>query len=170
MASAGSPYRLVPAHFYPWLYITPHMPSYIPTKWRTYRDHRFCDVISPHVYHRRSTVSLSQWSSSSVYSAIPSREFIRPTWYLSYVATVTAGYRAERFATCCHLAYASHWAYLLSTAGHVYYVSLQKFLFREKSMTLSTPWVNKKQDTKLLPITSPNNNWFSQFFRWQTQW
>ena len=129
MASAGSPYRLVPAHFYPWLYITPHMPSYIPTKWRTYRDHRFCDVISPHVYHRRSTASLSQWSSSSVYSAIPSREFIRPTWYLSYVATVTAGYRAERFATCCHLAYASHWAYLLSTAGHVYYVSLQNFLF-----------------------------------------
>ena len=33
-----------------------------------------------------------------------------------------------------------------------------------------TPWVNKKQDTKLLPVTSPSSNRFSQFFRWQTQW
>ena len=29
----------------------------------------------------------------------------------------------------------------------------------------NTPQVNKKQDTILLPITSPNNNRFSQFFR-----
>jgi len=28
----------------------------------------------------------------------------------------------------------------------------------------------KKQDTKLLPITSPNVNRFSKFFHWQTQW
>ena len=27
--------------------------------------------------------------------------------------------------------------------------------------------VSKKQDTKLLPITSPNVNWFSKFFHWQ---
>jgi len=33
-----------------------------------------------------------------------------------------------------------------------------------------TRWVKKKQDTKLLPITSPNINRFSQFFYWQTQW
>jgi len=25
-------------------------PYIMPTKWRTYRDHRFCDVISPYVY------------------------------------------------------------------------------------------------------------------------
>jgi len=31
-----------------------------------------------------------------------------------------------------------------------------------------TAWV-KKQDTKLLPITSPNVNRFSKFFHWQTQ-
>ena len=30
--------------------------------------------------------------------------------------------------------------------------------------------VSKKQDTKLLPITSPNVNRFSKFFHWQTQW
>jgi len=28
----------------------------------------------------------------------------------------------------------------------------------------------KKQDTKLLPITSPNVNRFSRFFHWQTHW
>jgi len=28
----------------------------------------------------------------------------------------------------------------------------------------------KKQDTKLLPITSPNFNRFSKFFHWQTHW
>ena len=28
----------------------------------------------------------------------------------------------------------------------------------------------KKQDTKLLPITSPNVNRFSKFFYWQTHW
>ena len=28
--------------------------------------------------------------------------------------------------------------------------------------------VSKKQDTKLLPITSPNVNRFSKFFHWQT--
>ena len=33
-----------------------------------------------------------------------------------------------------------------------------------------TPRVNKKQDTKLLPITSPNGNQFSQFFHWHTHW
>ena len=27
-----------------------------------------------------------------------------------------------------------------------------------------TQWVNKKQDTKLLPVTSPNVNQFSKFF------
>ena len=30
--------------------------------------------------------------------------------------------------------------------------------------------VSKKQDTKLLPITSPNFNRFSKFFHWLTQW
>ena len=30
--------------------------------------------------------------------------------------------------------------------------------------------VSKKQDTKLLPITSPNGNRFSKFFHWQTHW
>jgi len=30
--------------------------------------------------------------------------------------------------------------------------------------------VSKKQDTKFLPITSPNVNRFSKFFHWQTQW
>jgi len=30
--------------------------------------------------------------------------------------------------------------------------------------------VSKKQDTKLLPITSPNVNRFSKFFHWQTHW
>jgi len=30
---------------------------------------------------------------------------------------------------------------------------------------IDTPWVNKKQDTKLLPITSPNVNRFSKFFQ-----
>ena len=39
-----------------------------------------------------------------------------------------------------------------------------------RTMAVHTPWVNKKQDIKLLPITSPNNNRFSQFFLWQTQW
>jgi len=29
---------------------------------------------------------------------------------------------------------------------------------------------SRKQDTKLFHITSPNVNWFSKFFRWQTQW
>ena len=29
--------------------------------------------------------------------------------------------------------------------------------------------VSQKQDTKLLPITSPNVNQFSKFFHWQTQ-
>jgi len=33
----------------------------------------------------------------------------------------------------------------------------------------TTLWVNKKQDTKLLPITSPNINRFSKFFHCQTQ-
>ena len=28
----------------------------------------------------------------------------------------------------------------------------------------------KKQDAKLLPITSPNVNRFSKFFHWQTHW
>ena len=28
----------------------------------------------------------------------------------------------------------------------------------------------KKQDTKLMPITSPNVNRFLKFFRWQTHW
>jgi len=28
----------------------------------------------------------------------------------------------------------------------------------------------KKQDTKLLPITSANVNRFSKFFHWQTHW
>ena len=28
----------------------------------------------------------------------------------------------------------------------------------------------KKQDTRLLPITSPNVNRFSKFFHWQTHW
>jgi len=32
-----------------------------------------------------------------------------------------------------------------------------------------TLWV-KKQDTKLLPITSPNVNRFSKYFQWQTRW
>ena len=30
--------------------------------------------------------------------------------------------------------------------------------------------LRKKQDTKLLPITSPNVNWFSKFFYCQTHW
>jgi len=30
--------------------------------------------------------------------------------------------------------------------------------------------VSKKEDTKLLPITSPNINRFSKFFHWQTHW
>jgi len=30
--------------------------------------------------------------------------------------------------------------------------------------------LRKKQDTKLLPITSPNVNRFSQFFYWLTHW
>ena len=30
--------------------------------------------------------------------------------------------------------------------------------------------LRKKQDTKLLPITSPNGNRFSKFFHWQTHW
>jgi len=30
--------------------------------------------------------------------------------------------------------------------------------------------VSKKQDTKFLPITSPNVNRFSKFFHWQTHW
>jgi len=30
--------------------------------------------------------------------------------------------------------------------------------------------VSKKQDTKLLPITSPNVNRFSKFFHWYTHW
>ena len=30
--------------------------------------------------------------------------------------------------------------------------------------------VSKKQDTKLLPITSPNVNRFSKFFHWKTHW
>ena len=30
--------------------------------------------------------------------------------------------------------------------------------------------VSKKQDTKLLPITSPNVNRFSKFFHWLTHW
>ena len=46
--------------------------------------------------------------------------------------------------------------------------------------SISLPWVDKKviwvdtprvkkQDTKLLPITSPNINRFSKFLHWQTQ-
>ena len=33
----------------------------------------------------------------------------------------------------------------------------------------TTPWSNKKQDTKLLSITSPNNDRFSKFFYCYTQ-
>jgi len=36
-------------------------------------------------------------------------------------------------------------------------------------LLLTAPWV-KKQDTNLLPITSPNVNRFSKFFREHTQW
>jgi len=36
-------------------------------------------------------------------------------------------------------------------------------------MCYTTPWVIK-QDTKLLPKTSPNVNRFSKFFRWQSHW
>ena len=36
------------------------------------------------------------------------------------------------------------------------------------SIDHATPWV-KKQDTKLLPITSPNVNRFSKLFRWHIQ-
>ena len=48
---------------------------------------------------------------------------------------------------------------------------------RRMIITLSAWWLfwmytvsQKKQDTKLLPITSPNVNRFSQFFHCQTQW
>ena len=43
----------------------------------------------------------------------------------------------------------------------------KSYLF-STSHTIS--WVNKKQDTKLLPITSPNADWFSKFFDRQAQW
>ena len=33
----------------------------------------------------------------------------------------------------------------------------------------NTPWSNKKQDTKFLSITSPNNDRFSKFFHYYTQ-
>ena len=33
-----------------------------------------------------------------------------------------------------------------------------------------TPRLQKKQDTKLLPITSPKVNRFSKFFHWQIHW
>ena len=36
--------------------------------------------------------------------------------------------------------------------------------------TCYTLCLKKKQDTKLLPITSPNVDRFSKFFHWQTHW
>ena len=38
------------------------------------------------------------------------------------------------------------------------------------TLTTLTLCLKKKQDTKLLPITSPNVNRFSKFFHWQTHW
>jgi len=40
----------------------------------------------------------------------------------------------------------------------------------EMCLVGNTLCLNKKQDTKLLPITSPNVNRFSKFFHWQTHW
>jgi len=58
----------------------------------------------------------------------------------------------------------SHFQYWISAEPPIWILLLLHSL-----TMLSTPWV-KKQDTKLMPVTSPDNNnsWFSKFFRWQT--
>ena len=35
--------------------LTPHICHVIPTKWRSYRGHRYCDITSPYVYTQVST-------------------------------------------------------------------------------------------------------------------
>ena len=42
--------------------------------------------------------------------------------------------------------------------------------FQQPIQTIIHCVSKKKQDTKLLPITSPNVNRFSKFFQWQTHW
>jgi len=48
--------------------LTPHICHVIPTKWRSYRGHRFCDVISPYVYavSQRKTPTLYFSKNNSV--------------------------------------------------------------------------------------------------------
>ena len=45
-----------------------------------------------------------------------------------------------------------------------------QFKHTQTTPTRSTPWIRKKQDTKLLPVTFPNVNRFSILFHWQTHW
>ena len=65
-----------------------------------------------------------------------------------------------------------------SSAVYVFYVvefhnnNRPIFCFRRPIIcqiltTVCTLWVNKKQATIILPITSPNVGWFSKFFHWQ---
>ena len=42
--------------------------------------------------------------------------------------------------------------------------------FSNTELSIYSTLCLKKQDTKLLPITSPNVNRFSNFFHWQTHW
>ena len=46
------------------------------------------------------------------------------------------------------------------------FISSIYFCHKQHYYTVS----QKKQDTKLLPITFPNVNRFSKFFHWQTHW
>ena len=57
---------------------------------------------------------------------------------------------------------------LLTKHELLYCVYLLYFTFT--SIVLLYTVSQKKQDTKLLPITSPNVNRFSKFFHWQSHW
>ena len=45
--------------------LRPSTPHAIPTKWRSYRDQRFCDVISPWVYSATQTVIVGNFMTST---------------------------------------------------------------------------------------------------------
>jgi len=77
------------------------------------------------------------------------------------VVVVNFGAVVRSYTPCCGTAI-THCAYVVCYFRDV----LNPFIYFIIAMYVS----QKKQDTKLLPITSPNVNRFSNFFHWQTHW
>ena len=78
-----------------------------------------------------------------------------------YCFTLTTSYVLH----CRSIIYNMTWMYG-DSAGNTAEENYSSFFLTIIIYTVS----QKKQDTKLLPITSPNVNRFSKFFRWQTHW